>query len=124
MRPRTHAPELVSALIILQKKAVIAAAIGNLGIARLRHAKSAFAVGCPVPGAQRNQSLAIGTRPFKGAFVLLRAVDVIREPVVKIDMVKLRGGLIVLGASRFCRHPLKWWRRRRCLLARSWCRPD
>src|ERR1043166_3612382 len=97
MWPGTHASVLVSALIILQKEAVIAAAIGNLGIARLRHAICAFAVGGLVPRAERNRSSRIGARSLKRALVLLRAVDVIRELVVQVDMIKLRGGLIVLG---------------------------
>src|SRR6516225_9341914 len=98
MRPWTHASVLVSAPIILQKQAVIAAAICILGITRLRHAISAFAVCRSMPGGEGNQSLAVGARPFKRAFVLLRAVDVIRKLVVDIHVVKLAGGLIVLGA--------------------------
>src|ERR1041385_3401540 len=101
MRPRAHAPVLVSALIILQKDAVIAAAIGNLRVARLRHSKSAFSVSGSVPGGEGNHSFAVSAWPFEGPFVLLRAVDVIRELVVKIDMIKLRGGLIMLGRPCF-----------------------
>src|SRR5215472_3392569 len=101
MRPRTHASELVSAPIVLQKEAVVPAAICILGITRLRYAISAFAVGCPIPGGEGNQSLAVGARPFKRAFILLRAVNVIRKLVVDIHVVKLAGGLIVLGAPSF-----------------------
>src|ERR1700746_4125115 len=101
MGPRTDASVLVSALVILQKEAVIAAAIGNLGIARLRHTVRAFAIGGPLPRAERNRSSRVGARSFKRTFVLLRAVDVIRELVVKIDMIKLRGGLVVLSGPGF-----------------------
>ena|SRR5437667_10534258 len=101
MRPWAHTSVLVSALIVLQKDAVVAAAIGNLSVARLRHGKSALSVGCPVPGTEGNHSLVVGARPFKRTFVLLRPVDVIRELIVKIDVIKLRGGLIVFGAPCF-----------------------
>src|SRR5689334_18630680 len=98
MRPWAHTSVLVRALIVLQEDAVITAAIGDFGISRLRHAVSAFAISDPVPGAQRNHSSAVCARPFKRTFVLLRAVDMVRELVVNIDVVELRGGLIVLGA--------------------------
>src|SRR5438477_12638849 len=97
MRPWAHASVLVSALIVLQKDAVIAAPIRNFRIARLRDGISAFAIGCPVPGAEGNHSSCVGARPFKRTFVLLRAIDVIRELVVKINMIKLPGRLIVFG---------------------------
>ena len=38
-----------------------------------------------------------------GAVVLLRAVDVVRSAVVGDHVIELRGRLIVLAASRFCR---------------------
>src|SRR5205823_12802632 len=97
MRPWAHASVLVSARIVLQKDTVIAAAIGNFRIARLRHSVRAFAIGRRVPGGEWNHSSCVGARPFKRTFVLLRAIDVIRELVVKINMIKLPGRLIVFG---------------------------
>src|SRR5690349_17480560 len=98
MRPWAHTSVLVSALIILEEDAVIAAAICNFWIAGLRHSVRAFAIGCRVPGGEWNHSSCVGARSFKRAFILLRAIDVIRELIVKIDMIKLCGGLIVFGS--------------------------
>ena len=98
MRPWANASEFASALIVLNEDGVVAAAIGNFGISGLRHGVGAFAIGDLVPGAERNQSAAMGARPFVGAFVLLRPVDVIGKLVVNIDMIELSSGLIVLGS--------------------------
>ena len=97
MRPWAHAAEFASTLIVLYEDTIIAAAISNFGISGLRHRVRAFAIRDLAPRAERNQSAAVGARAFKGAFVLLRTVDVIRELVVDIDMVELGGGLIMHG---------------------------
>src|ERR1051326_215740 len=97
MRPRADTPILVSAFISIEKNCLIAAAMGNFGIPLLWDRISAFTVRGPVPRAKRNHSFCVSARAFKGAFVLLRAVDVIRELVVQIHMIKLRGRLVVLG---------------------------
>src|SRR5207253_8604955 len=89
---------LVSAPIVFHEDAVITAAISDFGIIRLRHGISAFAIGNPLPCAQRDRSSAMGARPFKETFALLRAEDVIRELVVKIDVLELGSGLIVDGS--------------------------
>ena len=51
-----------------------------------------------MPIAERNHSAGAGARSFKGAFVLLRSVDVIRKLIVEINVVELAGRLIVHGA--------------------------
>src|SRR5437667_7479960 len=98
MRPWANASELARSLIVIYKDAIMSAAIGNFVTSGLRHSVGAFAIGDLVPGAERNQSAAVGARPFVGAFVLLRPVDVIGKLVVNIDMIELSSGLIVLGS--------------------------
>ena len=103
MRPRAHASVFVSSLIVPHEDAVVTAAVSNFGISRLRHGVSAFAIGHAVPCGQWNRPTGMSARPFKRAFVLLRAVDVIRKLVVKINVVELTSRLIVLGAPRLAR---------------------
>ena len=84
MRPRAYAAVLVCAPIVLYEDAVVAAAIGDFRIIRLRHGVCAFAIGDLVPSGERDHSSGVRTRSFKRTFVLLRAVDVIRKLVVNV----------------------------------------
>ena len=70
-------------------------------IARVRHDKAAFAAASdePIFASDHAGIAAAGDADIR--VVLLRAVDVVRKCIVHSDVVKLRGGLVMLTGPVF-----------------------
>ncbi len=93
--PRRDVLRLSRGVVPAQHRAVIAAAVRDVGRAGLRRDERALARGDLAPISQRNAAARNRARPLVRAFVLLRAVNVERKLVVERDVIELTRRLIV-----------------------------
>src|SRR5487761_176704 len=98
--PRAYALVLPGLKVVPDEDTEIAATVRDVRVAGLRHRVGALAIRYALPIGDRNRSAARRAGSLEGAFVLLRAVDVVGELIVEIYVVELPRRLIVLVAPR------------------------
>src|SRR5437773_1932006 len=76
------------------------AAVDDIGVARIGDGVAVFFNADGVPLAKCDLSIVAAARDARGATFLLAGADAIRKVVVGIDVIELRGGLVVPGAPR------------------------
>ena len=94
-RPGVDGLLFARAMIVASDLATVRAGIHDLGVRRVGCDVAAFAATHVIPVRAINRAFRAGTGDGHSGVVLLGAVDVIREPVVGNDMVKLRCGLVI-----------------------------
>src|ERR1700733_7427638 len=100
-RPGIDAQCFAGAVVVAGDLAAVGTGINNFWIARIRSDITAFAATDVVPVGAIDSASGTGARDANCGIVLLRAVDVVGEAVVRSDVVELRSRLIVLRGPRF-----------------------
>src|SRR5580700_10304285 len=97
--PRAHVLFLARGRVEPCERTFVAAAVCDVWIVRIDRDIGALTQRDTVPLADR-QPFARCARPFEGALILLRTIDVKWELVVERDVIELSRRLIELGAPR------------------------
>src|SRR5580692_7687123 len=100
-RPRINRLILLRMPVVTSNLSAVRPGIHDQRVRRIRCNVPALATTHVVPIRTIDATFSTRAGNSYGCVVLLRAIDVIRKPVVGGDMVELRCGLVVLAAPAF-----------------------